>query len=133
MHSNLVGNMNRKDWTLIIAIIMLVLIMASIRSQAQNFYSDLNEYRKAHFLKPLKIDSALEVESMIRVNKIIKNNRALSHGSVKDIVGEVVAKNCDSDLQCWLDSPGHKKIILSRKARRIGYVKIDGISCARVD
>jgi len=117
--------------------LILGLLLISANLSAQNFYSELNEYRKRHFLRPLEVDSMLEIESKIQINKIINRwHGGLVHGSVNDknhkFKTEVLNKNCESDLICWLESPPHKKAILSRKARKIGYAKINNIACARL-
>lgn len=124
--------MNRKDWVLLITFVALCLIVMSIGANGQDFYTRLNECRKARLLKPLVIDTALETQSTNRIEIIkIRYQGALVHGRCAAGQSEVLAKNCD--LDCWLESPGHKKILLNRKARRIGFVMVDGIACARLE
>lgn len=117
--------MTRKQYTLVAAIILLVVAFSG-RCSAQTFYEQLNQYRVSKNLKPLRVDTTLEEESA----HTITSHKGLVHGSSKNIIGEVLAKNCD--LDCWLESKSHKKILLSRKATRIGFVKIGNIACARL-
>lgn len=120
---------------LLLAIIVFAL-MAAKSVHAQDFYSDLNAVRRKHLLPALQIDSSLVSESIQQINKIqTKWKGCLMHGSMKLQKGhkfkaEVLAKY--SDLEIWLHKGEHRKIILSRKARKIGFAKIDGIACARL-
>lgn len=115
--------------------ILIILTLASTVSFSQDFYSDLNKYRASRFMRPLSIDTSLEIESRTHINKIIHVYKgSLRHGAMNNkshnFKAEVLAKNCD--LNAWLNHKPHRKILLSRKARKIGFVKIDGIACARL-
>ena len=116
-----------------ILIICLTLISGAVFSQ--DFYSDLNKYRKSRLMPALSIDSTLENEAETHVNKIITvYHGSLRHGTMNEkshnFKAEVLAKNCD--LVAWLNHKSHRKILLSRRAKKIGFVKIDGIACARL-
>lgn len=128
--SDSIPPMNKKDGLFLLAVTILIILLAVISSQGQSFYQELNAFRKAHALPALKVDSTLEIEAARRVMIIYDNNSVLSHGDASDIIGEVIAKNCD--LQCWLESPAHRRILLSRRARRIGFYQFNGIACARL-
>lgn len=125
--------MRKKDITLLIAIVMLMICLMSMGAQSQDFYSQINAYRKSVHLKPLIIDEVLEKESSATINKINTRHKcSLVHSRVRYGQMEVLAKNCDNDLQCWLGSKEHKKILLDKRARRIGYVRNNDIACARL-
>lgn len=114
---------------------MAILILVSTQVGAQDFYVKLNEYRRERHLRELEIDTVLEKESLAQINKInTKYHGKLIHGSVIDknhkYKSEVLAKN--SDLEIWLISPPHRKAILNRKARKVGFAKVGDIACARL-
>lgn len=118
-------------------LVMAIIILTSAKVGAQDFYVQLNEYRKSHFLRALEIDTMLEKEASARVDKINTVYRgALRHGNVKPPKGhkfksEVLAKG-DEDLEGWLRHVPHRKIILNRKARKIGFIRKGEIACARL-
>lgn len=123
---------------IILFLIALIIGMMMLNAAySQDFYSELNAIRRKHFLRELQVDSSLVKESDAQINKIQNKYRgSLIHGSENDtnhkFKGEVLAKYCDSDLTCWMESPDHRRIILSRKAKKIGYAKINDIACARL-
>jgi len=115
---------------------MAIAVLTSAQVDAQDFYAKLNDYRRSHFLRVLEVDTILENEASQRIDKI--NNvyhGGLRHGDVTPPKGhhfkaEVLAKG--SDLEIWLRHPPHRKLILNRKARRIGFVRKGEIACARL-
>lgn len=119
----------KRDWIFVILILILILALSTMAEvKAQDFYHQLNAYRKAHGRRELNIDPTLETQSLQQLHKIKKIG--LVHGSTKGIIGEVIAKNCD--LECWIKSKPHRNILLSRKATRIGFKSVDGIAVARL-
>lgn len=115
---------------------MAIAVLTSAQVGAQDFYVKLNEYRRSHLLRELEIDTVLEKEASARIDKIISvYHGGLRHGDVTPTKGhhfkaEVLAKG--SDLEIWLRHIPHRKLILNRKARRIGFVRKGEIACARL-
>jgi uncharacterized protein YkwD len=117
---------------------IILVISSTIVSHGQNnqsFYNELNDIRSKHLLKPLAVDTVLEKESKQWLLATSKH-RSLIHGKSTPRNGEKyraeVLANCPSSLECWMESPAHRKIILSRKARKIGYAWMNGKACARL-
>ncbi len=93
-------------------------------------YQEINRIRKKHLLPALKVDTILEKESQNWVNRIIKNGRKLTHDHISNRY-EVLAR-CEDPVDGWMNSKTHRKILLKRGVKRIGFYIKDGISCARL-
>lgn len=92
-----------------------------------DFYDRLNEYRKKRLLKPLKVDEQLVTEAKlwtIKVDGKVIHDRKTSRA-------EVITNGLDP-LESWMSSKAHRKIIMGRKYRYIGFYQFNGVACARL-
>jgi uncharacterized protein YkwD len=116
--------------SIIIALLSIVITPCISQTDSETFYSDLNSARSKRLIKTLTVDSELEKESEAW---LIKTNGKLWHDhSINK--GEVLARSW-RPFTAWMKSKGHKKTMLRRKYRYVGYAFriIDGkpMSCAR--
>jgi len=110
---------------------LFLLISTCVLSQsADEFYTRLNKMRRNRLLPELTIDPKLEASSAAWIKK---TKGKLMH-DYSNNYGEVLGRCVDS-IDCWMESKPHKKTMLRRKYRFVGYaiVEIDGIkvTCAR--
>lgn len=83
------------------------------------FYAQLNKIRKSRFKKELIVDHNLEKSSeawIIKTKGKLWHDRSFRHG-------EVMAFTNDP-IDAWMNSKGHKKTILRRKYRYVGFAKV---------
>ena len=109
-------------------ILLLVTSSAIAQTDADTFYSELNKLRGHHHQLIPDTTIAKSAEAWI---KLIGTSL---HHNFADQYAEVLAISYDP-LNAWLNSPPHKKTILNKQYRYVGYaiVMIDGkpVACAR--
>lgn len=118
----------------VITTLLLVFSNFLYAQQADStFYAELNKMRRWRLMRPLKIDTVIAAGAIKWAEVQNKNN--LFHNT-RDEFAEVLVKNSADPLKSWMNSPPHRKILLGRKYRYIGfgYAWVDGslIGCARL-
>lgn len=114
--------------TIVFAILALLPTLAFSQTDAEEFYAQLNDERGNR--RQLTVDSSLCKSAKAWVLKI--KSSKLSHDYSGNF-GEVLAKGTMSPFYSWMNSAGHKKTILNKEYRFVGYYydKESGIACAR--
>ena len=124
--------------TILAAALTLPLMMAPVQADA------LNEYRKANGLKPLTYNRKLEKAAARHAQDMAQKNFRSHTGSNGSQVGDRVRKagykwclvsenitwgrsSMAKAVAAWDASPGHKKAMLTRKAREYGIAQVNGI------
>lgn len=108
--------------------IFTILFLLPMLAMAQeDFYDRLNALRKKRLMRPLKVDEKLEAE--VKRWLIVADGRVMHDW--KTFRAEVVT-NCLDPLECWMESKPHKRIIMKRKYRYIGFYVVKGVAGARL-
>jgi uncharacterized protein YkwD len=117
--------------TLLIYLLFLLLLFGAITCNAQNFYDSLNKIRAAHGLPLLKKSPVLEVKAHQWLNFLDRHNLGMVHDfDTHD--GEVLT-NAENPLAWWMNSPSHRRVLLSTRFRKIGIANKNGVVCARLN
>lgn len=116
------------DSTLKIVLLILLPIFSYAQSRKE-FYDSLNHLRELNGLHELRRSITLEIASKRWVNKLIKKyNYYLMHDMNAGF--EIIAYGGDA-FYLWLHSEPHKKVMLNRRTKRVGYANKNSMACAR--
>jgi uncharacterized protein YkwD len=113
---------------------MAALLFIGIMSHAQTpQYDQLNRERLKHLRMPIKRDSVLEQQAAewLRIMQVKYHGR-LVHGPIRLLARYEVLTTSDDPVEAWMNSKSHRKAIFSRRVRRIGIAKVNGVYCARL-
>lgn len=107
----------------------LILISVSVSAQdTQQVYRELNEIRAKKGKKPLLVSVTLEQKSQKWLEKM-PSGRLIHDQWAIDAEVLTAAEDC---IRAWMESPTHRKIIMSRRYKEIGIAYLDGAWCARL-
>jgi len=96
---------------------------------AQNFYEHLNSIRKDKGISPVKKDIFLQIGCKRWAKICVKKyNAHVMHD--RSAGKEVIAYNGDP-IDFWMNSPSHKRLILHKRIKKVGYAQYEGYSVAR--
>lgn len=115
----------------IAALILSTSTICAAQSQKDEFYRNLNSIRRSRLKCNIIADTVLEKEASEYLDRMLRiYNGKLVHD--KFTTRYEVITSCDNALNCWIDSKPHRKILLSRKVKKIGVAFIDGYALARL-
>jgi uncharacterized protein YkwD len=111
-----------------LAILIITAISFTAFAQSPDFYAALNKIRSEKGLPELKQSKALSIGSLVWLKKIKDKRLAhdYSHNNYEVITDDPKA------LAAFMNSPGHRNILLTKKATRIGVAFYKGRCCARL-
>lgn len=105
-----------------------ILLSTGAMAQVPEFYQELNKVRSENGLPELKQSKMLSLTSKAWLKKI--QGKRLSHDYSHN--NYEVITDAPQALEAFLSSPGHSKILLTKKATRIGVAFYKGRCCARL-
>ena len=106
--------------------------VAPASSRVQNIINYTNDYRKAHGLRPVRANGALNglaqdwANQLVRADKLSHRPQHWNHYPANIPVGGENVLQAWSDysdallVKLWYESPGHRKIMLDPRAKTIG-------------
>lgn len=116
-------------------ILIILLFLLAITCQAQmskaQFYDSLNRIRVEKGLYPLRRSAVLEIRARTWLGVLHNNQMGMVHDNETDD-GEVLTDSYDY-LTWWMDSPAHRRVLLSKHFKKIGVSELNGVWCARLD
>lgn len=138
------------------AIVLVAVLVLSASSQAATnprteLLREMNSARKAHGLKPLKLNATL-TKPAVSQSRYLANTGRLDHMgadgspfwvrfyragySKRKAIGENLGMvgGCNSNagrmmVRMWLDSPGHRRNLLSKAYRNVGLAIVSDSGC----
>lgn len=110
-------------------LLILTLMLAATQLSSQNFYEELNAIRKERGISPIKKSIFLQIGCKRWAKKCVnKYNAHVMHD--RSAGKEVIAYNV-YPVEFWMNSPSHRRIILHRGIKKVGFAQYEGYSVAR--
>jgi uncharacterized protein YkwD len=115
--------------SILVYILFLLLFFISMISFAQ--VDEINAIRAKHNLPPLESSVKLKISAGIWLSHIVRHNKGLAHDF--DTKYAEILTNSENPVESWMGSTPHRRILLSRKFKKIGISKKNGVVCARLN
>ena len=131
--------LTKEEIILALVVILLIISLGSLKAQTprqavkqyrDECYVRLNEIRAEHNLQPVKVNHLLEADSNQWLHRMLKRYNGKMRHEYSKGQSEVIA-HCEDPIDCWMHSPGHKKILLDPSIKEFGLAIVDGYACMK--
>jgi uncharacterized protein YkwD len=92
-------------------------------TEREQLLSDINAERKKHDLPPLRLDTKMDEQAQHWADHLHKLGK-LQHGDFKGDRGQCIAEgqqNPAAVTKAWMSDEGHRKILLGKSYREVGF------------
>lgn len=120
--------------TILAYLLFLLLFFTALTSFGQmsknQFYDSLNHIRLVQGLPALRSSAVLEIKASNWLDFLHRHDLGMVHDN-ETMDGEVLTNAYDY-LAWWMESPAHRRVLMSRRFTKIGISFKNGVACARL-